>query len=156
MVTVHPLIPASFPVSSSPVRVSRPVRPAGTVISTWLPVTKPSVSPLGSVPEPVTRRLPANRGPVWVTVISLWPSPRAGCVALPPAPCRLPVVAGGGGACVLPPPAAPARMATPITRCRSQDMDVSLSLGQLFDFFLRQSLDPREEALHLPFRGVVG
>src|SRR5215475_3012147 len=133
MATVHPLIPASFPDSTSPSSVRRPVAPAGTVISTWLPVTKPSVSPLGSVPEPVTRTLPAKRGPVWVTVISIWPLPPAGWLVLTHVPCHLPVMSMVGGGCVLAHPATPARRATPITSCQSQDMDVSLSLGQLFD-----------------------
>src|SRR5262250_3864720 len=120
MVTVHPLIPASFPVSSSPFRVRQPVAPAGTVISTWLPVTKPSVSPLGSVPAPVTRRLPAKREPVWVTVISIWPLPPAGWFVLTHVPCHLPVILMVGGGCVLAQPATPARRTTPIRSRPSQ------------------------------------
>src|SRR5499425_1701161 len=122
MVTVHPLIPASFPDSTSPSSVRRPVAPAGTVISTWLPVTKPSVSPLGSLPDPVTRRLPEKREPVWVTVISIWPLPPAGWFVLIHVPCHLPVMSMVGGGCVLAHPATTARRATPIKRRPSQTM----------------------------------
>src|SRR5262249_55185670 len=115
MVTVHPLLPGSFPVSSSAFRVRRTVAPAGTVISTWLPVTKPSVSPLGSAPAPVTRRLPAKREPVWVTVISICPLPPAGWFVLTHVPCHLPVISMVAGGCVLAHPPPTPTIATPIT-----------------------------------------
>src|ERR1700675_3089160 len=60
-----------------------------------------------------------------------------------------------GGGWVLEQPSLPinAMKMTKRSRCRMAGL---LTFGQLLDFLLGHALNPRQEALHLPLRGVIG
>src|SRR5712691_11890176 len=117
-------MPAMVPLISSPLTVRVPVTPAGTVISTWLPVTYPSVRPLGSSDLPVTRTFPENREPDCLTSIWIWPAPSPSTRPTQ-SPCHLPLTSTVGGAWVVAQPACPSST-TPTTSHRNR-LSVSLS-----------------------------